>query len=841
MSKSTVSSSRALLLGCVALSALAAGMSAARADDNPVETVVVTGTRFNVDAAPAKASLTTTEPETIINRSYIENFIDPQADYVTILSIVPSMTGGDINGPGLSDGGTKNTLRGMPDGNFNMTYDGIPFGDTNGPTHHNISYFPASTIGSAIVDRGPGNAGQLGANTYGGTVKLFSEGLTDDSHAKVSGSYGSFNTAIGVVNGQTGDLPDFGIGTIRAMANLQYLHSDGALTGQDLFTNNVLLKVEDQINDHWKVTLFGDTAFLKENLDDNNGATPAQVAVYGINFALQTTNPALPTYQPYNYTSKHTDMDYVRVNGDLLPGMKLENTVYTYAYWNHTLSPNNQTQTLCDIQNDTSEGNYPSPANTASCSFAGNSKLVLANGTTDNANAILGYSKQNAYRVYGDILRVSQDYDFGWIDGQVRAGVWWETQATHRFKYYYDSVSCFNAGIDPFDVGDVAATAACGVAYKPFKGNYTGPAANGFAYNKAKSVQVGSILGVNELGFAKDDEHSDWSQYEPFVEVDIKALDDRLTITPGLKYIHWDHGVNAPVGQGNLCGVGLNDTNTGTPPTCTNAPGQNFRASFITRDLLPFLEANYKIGPSWSVYFEFAKGIYVPDIGTFEQSSATAIYPAPETTTNYQIGTVYYADNFNFDADVYYIPIHNNYGNPVPCSFDPSEQCYQNTGTATYQGVEGEGTYTFDDLFGFDARGLSVFANGALMSSKSGSAWLTSAPAWTVAAGVLFKRDAWKFGVIEKLVGPQYSDAANTKAYELHTYGNLNAVAGYAYEYPGLATFELDLNADNLADSRKPTALTINDSKYQTNQMLSTNQYFFQPPRSFMATLKVLY
>ena len=30
------------------------------------------------------------------------------------------MTGMDINGPGLSDGGVKNTLRGLPDGNFGM-------------------------------------------------------------------------------------------------------------------------------------------------------------------------------------------------------------------------------------------------------------------------------------------------------------------------------------------------------------------------------------------------------------------------------------------------------------------------------------------------------------------------------------------------------------------------------------------------------------------------------------------------------------------------------------------------------------------------------------------------
>ncbi|HTW36277.1 MAG TPA: TonB-dependent receptor [Rhizomicrobium sp.] len=841
---------KSVLLGCTAMAAVMLAGSAMADDTSAPETVVVTGTRFNTDAAPAKASLDTTEPQTIINRTYIENFLPPQADYVSILAIVPSMTGGDINGPGLSDGGTKNTLRGLPDGDFVQTYDGIPFGDTNGPTHHNISYFPASTIGSIVVDRGPGNAGTLGAATYGGSVAFFSEGLTDDMHARVVGSYGSFNTVTGIANFQTGDLDTGGFGTVRAMTNLQYVHSDGALTNQDLFTNNVLLKVQDELNSHWTVTLFGDSAFLKENLDDNNGDTPGQIALYGKDFALQDTNPALPTYTPYNYTSKHTDMDYARLQGDQF-GVKVDNTVYTYAYWNHTFSPNNQTQTYCDALNNTSEGNYPGGGWTTNASgncvapkSPANSALVLANGTTDPNAGMLAYSKENAYRVYGDIFRLSEDYDLGWIDGQIREGVWWETQATHRFKYYYDSISCTDQGIDPFDTGDAAANAACGVAYKPFAGAYTGTGGK-TSISSSKSILNG------DLGFAKDDEHSDWTQYEPFVEVDIKALDDRLTITPGLKYIHWDHGVDAPVGQGNLCGVGANSgtynktTNPeGTNGYCTNAPGENYTAGFITRDLLPFLEMNYKLEPSWSIYFQYAKGIYVPDITAFENSPPTGPggYPAPETTTNYQLGTVYYADQFTFDADVYYIPIHNNYVVET-CSYDSSESCYVNNGSATYQGIEGEGTYAFDTLFGYDVHGLSAFANGALMSSKAdGGLWEPNAPMWTAAAGILYQSSQWKFGLIDKLVGPQYSDTDNLKYYELHTYGNLTATAGYALEWQGVGSAELSLNVDNLLDSRKDTLITeATNNVAATSWQNSLDQYFFQAPRSIFVNLTLRY
>src|SRR5665213_445748 len=85
-----------------------------------VETVVVTGTAFDPETAPAKASLDTMEPQTIINKSYIEDSVSETGTYTSILAIAPSMTGTDLNGPGLSDGGVKNTLRGVPDGMFGI-------------------------------------------------------------------------------------------------------------------------------------------------------------------------------------------------------------------------------------------------------------------------------------------------------------------------------------------------------------------------------------------------------------------------------------------------------------------------------------------------------------------------------------------------------------------------------------------------------------------------------------------------------------------------------------------------------------------------------------------------
>src|ERR1051325_93759 len=67
----------------------------AAASTTTIETVVVTGTAFNPEVAPAKASLDATQPQTIINQSYIQDSVAQTGTYTTILAIAPSMTGTD--------------------------------------------------------------------------------------------------------------------------------------------------------------------------------------------------------------------------------------------------------------------------------------------------------------------------------------------------------------------------------------------------------------------------------------------------------------------------------------------------------------------------------------------------------------------------------------------------------------------------------------------------------------------------------------------------------------------------------------------------------------------------
>jgi iron complex outermembrane receptor protein len=765
----------AAFLFALALPATAQQVAANDAFSGDLETVVVTGTAFNADTAPAKARLETTEPQTIINQSYVQDSVAATADYTTILAIAPSMTGIDLNGPGLSDGGVKNTLRGIPDGNFGINYDGIPFGDTNGPTHHSESYFPSTTIGSIDVDRGPGNAGNMGPSTYGGSINMFSEILTQDSHTRLSASGGSYGTTDFNANYQTGDY-DVGGHTVRTLVNFQDINSSGLLTLNTTAHQNLLIKTSVQLAPGWTLTALGNYNGLFQGLEDNAGETAAQTNVFGKRFAEQNINANAGNYAAYNHVHKKTDTDYLRLQGDLGDGFSIDNLGYTYAYVNKTLSTTSVAQTGADITAGITEGNG-----------------TIVNGVAFK-NDVPGYTKQNAYRNWGDIFRATKDFDFDWLTGQLRAGVWWENSASQRRRYDYDATQCAAASCNPWKTQQFADS----------------------------RLLAGKTSALYNGGYYEYEEHSNWSQYQPYVELELRPLDG-LTLTPGFKYVNWTHTVAAPLEQ-------------------KTSPVVPVYQSFTTTRDLPFMTANYKIMPSWSVYAQYAQGIYVPDISSFEQKVPSLVFPKAQTSTNYQVGTVYYADNFTFDGDLYYIGVNNNISfqacNLAPI-FGPSGfTCALNTGTAIYKGVEGEGTYAFDG----DLDGLAVFLNASIISGKSNGLWLKQVPMWTTAGGLTYKIGGLKLSLIDKIVGQQYSDNADTRFYKLGAYNNMD----FKGTIPLTDFLDISVGIYNVLNQASLVATGIVDkspiggsSVYDLkNRSGSLDTYSWQPPRTYQLTLK---
>ena len=457
-----------------------------------VDELVVTGQSAALTAAPVKSSLKATEPQSIVTREAIDQFIPVTADYTQIVNLTPSMSGTSFNGPGLGE--AKSTLRGFKDGEYNITYDGIPWGDANGPTHHSTSFFPSSTIGAVDVDRGPGEANQLGAASFGGSVNLFSPEVSDVRGGSQAFSAGSWNTLMSVTKLNTGDIDQ--LNGAHFLFNFQELSTHGALTENHADAANQMVRGVIPLVGSWKLTVLGTWNYTKINTNDNAGATLTQVALYGKNYALNN-DPNSPNYSGYNVVNKHTYFNYAKLTGDITPSTKLEDTVYSYYYKNDTESTLDPTLSPNDIAGIDPNNPKLTPA-----------QVQIARGlfTTSSAGVkqaghIPAYTKLNVYKIYGDILHLNQDLPFG----ELKTGLWVEhadTGPRDRFDY--------EAG------------------------------------TRAQDFRQKALAGVPQ--YVEYTQNSGWDQYQPFVDL-VWNVTPQLTVTPGVKYVNWDLSVDSDVNQ----------------------------------------------------------------------------------------------------------------------------------------------------------------------------------------------------------------------------------------------------------------------------------------------------
>lgn len=362
--------------------------------------------------APAQASLAATEPQSIISRAFIEASTPPTGNFNTILNIAPSIASmPSTNGPGLSD--QKMTLRGFQDGEYNVTFDGIPFGDTNGPTHHSTSYFPASVIGGMVIERGPGNASNIGYSTYGGSVNLFSKVASPTRKISLYGSMGNWDTNLEGFSFDSGRMAG---SDATLQLNLQHMASNGYLTYSKIKDDNFTAKYQLPVGDGTLLTAFASMGHVRTNVTDNaSGPTMAQVAVLGQTYVMNGDIHS-QGYYGFNTANKKTDMEYLRVQTAWSPSVETDNNVYTYAYDNMTVAGQDPSQ-------------FDGTAD-ASLSFTNLAKVKV---TLPNGD-VPGYLKLNKYRVWGDVLKITKKTD----SGLLRAGFWFEGSDTRRHNLEAD-------------------------------------------------------------------------------------------------------------------------------------------------------------------------------------------------------------------------------------------------------------------------------------------------------------------------------------------------------------------------------------------------------------------
>jgi iron complex outermembrane receptor protein len=371
-----------------------------------LDPVVVTVTAKALhDSVPSQGSLIATQPQSIVGGDFIRNNDAPAANYTDIIKFTPSVWTVDPNGPGLAENlGTS--IRGFQDGQFNVTFDGIPWGDSNDFTHHSTSYFMAQDIGNVVVDRGPGNAGTVGDATFGGTVYVQSADPKKVQGVTTLLSYGSFDTFLVGVRYDTGEISDWG-GT-RAFISLKSLSSDGYLTNANLERSNAFLKIVQPVNDSTDITLVSNLNKVKQN--PPVGQTPNQLSQFGVNYGYNT-DPASQGYFGYNLDRITTDYEYIGVNSKL-GGWTFDNKLYTYAYYHDGFNGLDVGGSLPNGGVDV--GDTPNGT-------------VNPNGTP-NPNNVPGQILTNNYRSVGDIFRVSHDLG----PGEVQAGGWLDHQSNLR-------------------------------------------------------------------------------------------------------------------------------------------------------------------------------------------------------------------------------------------------------------------------------------------------------------------------------------------------------------------------------------------------------------------------
>ncbi|WP_288409608.1 TonB-dependent receptor [uncultured Herbaspirillum sp.] len=334
--------------------------------------------------APAEGSLEARSAQSEVSDEFIRNYVSPVADYSQVLLMTPGMYSVSPNGVGLGD--TKTSFRGFSDGDYTMTFDGIPFSDTNSSSHHSWAFFPSQFLGGTVVDRSPGSAATVGQANFGGSVNLLSRVMQPQQRTSVFGSYGSFNTRIYGAEFETGQ---FGTdGAHNLLINAHEMKSDGYQSYNKQQRDAISLKYQFAISDNTALTLFASYIDLKTNTPNTKGATRAQIAQFGDDY-LMSGNPKDPNYFGYNFYHVTSDFDYLGLSSNLGGGWKLDDKVYTYAYHN--------------------QQNY-------------NGSTISATSATD---------KLNAYRAYGNLLRLNHESSLGTL----RSGLWLEVSNSDRHQY----------------------------------------------------------------------------------------------------------------------------------------------------------------------------------------------------------------------------------------------------------------------------------------------------------------------------------------------------------------------------------------------------------------------
>lgn len=378
--------------------------SSTAANPNTLDTIIVKGNTVDT-LAPSAVSLDATQPTSVIDERFIRDGLRFNANYDDIVKYSPSVSVTSPEGPGLG----KNeglSIRGFKDGQFNITFDGIPFGNSNDLHHTTSAYFTNHVLGGTQIDRGPGNASTIGNATFGGTIALQSREPSQEDGITPYLTYGSWKT------GSIGLTADETMKNTLFFGDISKEKSDTFLKGTDDRRGHVFLKTATSFSDGTELTFV--TSQNKETQNTVQGATKQTILTKGWRFGL-SDDPKVQAFKGYNGATYFSGFTYLGLSTNLA-GLSIDDKVY-YNRFSHMSDKSKDATDLDPTHNGVT--------------FYDAKGKVLRKAKDD----VPGKRSQTNFHTVGNILRLNRDTG---VSGNIQAGLWLERTFDTRWTFSKD-------------------------------------------------------------------------------------------------------------------------------------------------------------------------------------------------------------------------------------------------------------------------------------------------------------------------------------------------------------------------------------------------------------------
>lgn len=666
-----------------------------------------------VQSAPVKSLLDAASARTEITSTYIAEYTTPVTDFADIIQAAPGTVSYTTNGVG--NGQAKFFFRGFVDDDWTMTWDGVPFNDSNDPSHHSWAYVPAAAIGYVDFDRSPGTASDVGPSNFGGSIHFFSPKLEDASHVHAEVTTGSWNTiqVLGDINSGA-----FLKGRAHFWLNGDYQSSDGYQTYSPKQDVAATAKFDYKFSDQTYFSLIGTNIIVDANT--NNDPTRRQLFHHGDNYLYDNTqmNAAYDStstfhYDPqyYKYSVYHvpTFFDIATFNHDFGKGWKVDTKTYTYGYSNHQHYQNNTDQDLVTDSILTKVVNEV---------VGGDDQLA---GPTYKKKPT-GVDKLNQYVRVGNIAAVS--YASKW--GVARFGNWYEHTDTHRYQILTDPLTWVDS---------------------PYLAN------------------------------VKFKEQFNTIAWQPYAEFQLVSI-PKWTITAGLKDAYFDMALTQQADGGSKVG-NLGCASTSLISNCTAVAKHEHSYNSVLPSVEANYRVNNtwsaygQYGRGTIAPFSSVFDVAGAQVAVAPPPTIASTYQAGTVVKLNRIA--FDADAYH----IHFQNVYSTYTVPSNCNCDAAgfSYYYANPDSNT-NGFEAEGNVAITKSLAFNANGTFGVAKYEASSGKAAvtdsngvvitpavaattAAWVALTPHDTESVGMTYREKGLDFGIFGKRVGTRWNDIGN--------------------------------------------------------------------------------